>query len=137
MNVLIDTSIWSEVLRRRARGRSPYETEVQELIDEGRVVIFGPIRQEILSGIKSDKQFEALRDILRAFSDYELMTEDFEEAAVCFNRCQRRGIQGSNTDFLICAIALRNGFEIFTRDKDFAHFKKALRVKLYAPRFQK
>ena len=137
MNVLIDTSIWSEVLRRRARGRSPYEIEVQELIDEGRVVMFGPIRQEILSGIKSDKQFEALRDILRAFSDYELITEDFEEAAVCFNRCQRRGIQGSNSDFLICAIALRNGFEIFTRDTDFSRFKKALRVKLYATRFQK
>ena len=135
MNVIVDTPIWSDVLRRRKRGVSPFARDVQELIDEGRVVMFGPVRQELLSGIRGQQQFETLRGILRAFPDHELVTQDFEKAAECFNDCRRRGIQGSNTDFLICAVALRNKFEIFTGDKDFIGFSRVLALHLYEQRF--
>jgi len=136
MKVIVDTSIWSDVLRRRKRGVSPFAREVQELVDESRVVIAGPIRQELLSGIESEHQFAALREILRAFPDEVLVTADFERAASCYNECRQRGIQGSNTDFLICATALRNEFEIFTADRDFDHFAKVLPLQFYDRRFR-
>jgi predicted nucleic acid-binding protein len=105
--------------------------ELASLIADGRVAMIGAIRQELLSGIKEHAHFERLRDQLRAFSDIEIRSDDYEEAASFYNLCRDRGIQGSNTDFLICAIAARNEFAIFTTDADFAHFAKALPITLY------
>ncbi|HPO37554.1 MAG TPA: hypothetical protein PLU38_12910, partial [Kiritimatiellia bacterium] len=39
--------------------------------------------------------------------------------------------QGSNTDFLICAAAVRRDLCIFTCDRDFSHFAKCLPVVLH------
>lgn len=108
--------------------------ELAELILEGRVVTMGPIRQELLSGVKGNQQFEVLRDRLQAFPDIELSTADFEEAARFFNRCRSSGIQGSNTDFLMCAVASRRDLAIFTTDNDFTTFGRLLPLKLHEPR---
>lgn len=78
-------------------------------------------------------QFELLRDHLRAFPNLELATGDYEEAAA-FNRCRSRGIQGSNTDFLICSAASRRNLAIFTTDRDFEQYVKALELELHEPR---
>ncbi len=134
MNVLVDTSIWSLALRRGAVGNHTFVQELSELIQELRVRIIGPIRQELLSGIKSEAQFEELRSYLAAFPDLPLETKDFEKAAEFFNLCREKGIQGSNTDFLICSVAFRNKLEIFTADNDFLAFKKYLSVNLYSPK---
>ena len=136
MNVIVDTSVWSRGLRRTDMSAAGTTREVAELIHEGRVVMLGPIRQELLSGVREEQQFTRLRDALRPFSDHRLSQEDFETAAACFNRCRRRGIQGSNTDFLICAVASRNRFEVFTRDLDFDRFRRVLGIKLYSTRFR-
>jgi predicted nucleic acid-binding protein len=102
------------------------------LISHGAVAIMGPIRQELLSGIKQVKQFEQVRDALRSFLDIPLVTEDFEAAAQYFNLCRSKGVQGSMTDFLICAVAIRQDIEIFTTDLDFKHYHKHLPIALYA-----
>src|SRR4029079_19490475 len=104
VNVLVDTSVWSLALRRPAAHGSRETAELVELVREGRVAMIGAIRQEILSGIRASEQYRKLRDRLRAFGDVELDEADYEEAATCFNRCRARGLQGSNTDFLICAV---------------------------------
>ena len=134
MNVLVDTSVWSLALRRPAAHGISETSELVELIREGRVAIMGAIRQEILSGIKAAEQYRKLRDRLRAFSDETLDETDYEEAATCFNRCRARGLQGSNTDFLICAVSMRRRLAILTTDKDFAGFAKVLGFELHAPR---
>lgn len=134
MKVLVDTSIWSLVLRRSAK-ENPVKTELSELIKEVRVQIIGAIRQEILSGIKSPKQFEELKFYLSSFPDLEAKTKDYEQAAEFFNLCRNEGVQGSNTDFLICSVAVNNDLEIFTNDKDFENFKNYIPIRLYSPRF--
>ena len=110
------------------------ERELVELIREGRVLMLGPVRQEILSGLRQPTQFKTLRERLRAFPDLALETADYEVAAACFNLCRSRGIQGSNTDFLLCSVALRLGAAILTTDHDFQAFKRVLRIKLHQPR---
>jgi predicted nucleic acid-binding protein len=107
MKVLVDTSVWSLALRRRAGGDRPEVIELRSLIDEGRVAMIGAIRQELLSGLRTHASFEQLRDHLRPYADEPLETTDFERAAEHFNTCRARGVQGSNTDFLICAVAER------------------------------
>jgi predicted nucleic acid-binding protein len=44
-----------------------------------------------------------------------------------------RGLQGSNTDFLLCAVADRHRMAILTTDKDFASHAKLLSIPLYPP----
>ena len=60
-----------------------------------------------------------------------MQSEDYEQAAEFFNICRRNGIQGSNTDFLLCAISARHDLAIFTTDADFARFQQYLPVMLY------
>lgn len=131
MRVLVDTSVWSLALRRRARLDEPVVEELRSLIDQGRVAMIGPIRQELLSGIRALESFERLRDHLRPFVDEQLETADFERAAEHFNTCRARGVQGSNTDFLICAVAERRKLPILTTDTDFLRFATILPIALH------
>jgi hypothetical protein len=134
VNVLVDTSVWSLALRRRRLTEAPETSELAELVREGRVSLLGPVRQELLSGIAEEKQYTVLRDHLRAFPDVALDPGDYEDAATFFNRCRARGVQGSNTDFLICAAAARRQLGILTTDADFRHFAKLLPIHLHTPR---
>lgn len=134
MKVLVDTCIWSLALRRSDGSDGPEVTELIELVKELRVQLIGPVRQEILSGIKHMDQFTKLRDHLRPFLDLELTSRDFESAAEFYNLCRGKGVQGSNTDFLICAVAVQHQMPIFTTDADFTFFQQHLPIKLYHSR---
>jgi predicted nucleic acid-binding protein len=134
MNILVDTCIWSLALRRSSPQDVPQVRELKELVSEQRVVMLGPIRQEILSGIREQVQFNVLRDKMRSFPDFPLVQEDYETAAVFFNDCRRSGIQGSTTDFLICAVSARHALPIFTTDNDFVSYQQHLAINLYQSR---
>ena len=133
MKVIVDASVWSLALRRRTDPQNVAVKVLRELIQDALIVMLGCIRQEILSGVRSSDQFEKLRDQLRAFPDEFLQTKDYEKAAEFFNVCQRQGIQGSNTDFLICAAAANRGYAIFTTDRDFSRFRAAVGITLFSP----
>lgn len=132
MKVLVDTSIWSLVLRSKQVNNKA--DCLSELIEEGRVEIIGPIRQEILSGIVSEKQFEKLKSYLEAFPDIPLSSEDYVAAAHAFNLCRRKGIQGSHTDFLICAVAQNHNLSIYTADNDFHFYASVLPILIHSER---
>lgn len=131
MNVLVDASVWSLALRRGNPRDEPAVLELRKLIGEMRAEIIGPIRQELLSGIRERAQFEKLRGRLAAFVDLPLNTGDHELAADYFNRCRSQGLQGSNTDFLICAVAVRRRLTILTTDLDFPAFARHLPIQLW------
>ncbi|HEY2120354.1 MAG TPA: PIN domain-containing protein [Candidatus Acidoferrum sp.] len=138
MNVLVDTSVWSLALRRKAQDLNPAETaavsELSNLINAGRAKIIGLVRQELLSGIKTSSQFEKLRMLLRSFPDEPISTDDYESAASAGNQCRARGVAVSVSDILICAIALSRDWAVFASDPDFVAYAKILPVKLHAPR---
>jgi predicted nucleic acid-binding protein len=135
MMVLVDTPVWSLALRRSAKDLNPPEqtrtAALRELIRAGRAQLVGPVRQELLSGIRQEKTFRELRDYLRAFDEPVLEAADYEDAAHIANRCRSRGIAGSAIDFLLSAIAARRNWEIFTADRDFARYAKAFPLRLY------
>src|SRR5438105_3129237 len=102
MKVIVDTPIWSALLRRpQESSHQSLLQELQNLVAANRVVLLGPIRQEILSGIRQPAHFERVRQHLRHFEDLPLEVYDYESAADAFNTCRTHGIQGSHTDFLI------------------------------------
>ena len=136
--VLVDTPVWSLALRRRAPDLNAREQRLTralaELVREGRAQIAGVVRQELLSGIREAERFEKLREYLRAFDDPRLDAADYEEAARMHNQCRTRGIAGSAIDFLICAVAARRGWQVFTTDRDFERYARVLAVGLYGVR---
>lgn len=134
MNVLVDTCVWSLALRRSSPQDTPIVRELRELISEQRVVMLGPVRQEILSGIREETHFQRLREHLRAFPEAALEQSDFENGAEFFNTCRRNGVQGSNTDFLICAVATRLTIPIFTTDADFTVYNRFIPFSLHTVR---
>jgi predicted nucleic acid-binding protein len=134
MKVIVDTCVWSLALRRNTVENNPYIEELKSLIEEIRVQMIGPIRQELLSGIKSKQQFDTLKLHLEPFEDIELEAKDYELAAEYFNAARNKGIQGSNTDFLICAISSRRKISILTTDKDFTNFQAIFPISLHVPR---
>lgn len=130
MKVLVDTSVWSLALRRRSPAH-PSVDELRRLIVAGRAALVGPVRQELLSGIREIAVFERLQEQLAAFDDEPLTAADFERAAAFFNTCRARGLQGSNTDFLLCAVAVGHGMPLLTTDEDFARYAAVLPVLLH------
>ncbi|MBI5557681.1 MAG: PIN domain-containing protein [Deltaproteobacteria bacterium] len=137
MKIIVDTCVWSLALRRNESQSSYLVDELSELISEVRVQLVGPIRQELLSGVKSKVQFNMLKKHLSAFSDLPLLSSDFELAAEFFNLARSKGIQGSNTDFIICSLAYNHKMSIFTTDRDFESYASVLPITLYEPRLRK
>jgi len=135
MMALVDTPVWSLALRRRPEHLSDSQRGLAdilaELIREGRAQMLGPIRQELLSGIREEAQFKRIRDYLRAFREPSLEAVDYEDAARMSNQCRSRGIAGSPVDFLICAAAHRRGWTILTTDRDFRNYASVLPVRLH------
>jgi len=138
MRVIVDTSVWSLALRRKKTKLNNAEIqiidELIELINESRVVLVGPIRQEILSGIVSKAQFNKLKKKLNAFEDFFIKQNDYETASEFFNVCRKNGVQGSHIDYLICAVSSNNDFSIFTTDKDFENYSKHVNIQLHKVR---
>ena len=147
MQVLVDTSVWSLALRRAPAAalnvasdetlRATVDTHQQaavstlrDLISDGRARLIGAVRQELLSGIKSAQQFGALSAALKGFEDIALLQSDYELAAEFFNTCRSKGVQGSPTDFLICAVASARKLTILTTDQDFVLYGKHLPIDL-------
>jgi predicted nucleic acid-binding protein len=130
MKVLVDTCVWSQSLKHKIPNLE-LANKLKDLINDGRIAMIGPIKQELLSGISDTMQFEKLKEKLSSYEDVPLKTEYFVKAAEFNNTCRKNGIQGSTTDFLICAVAHLENLFIFTVDNDFENYKKYLPIKLF------
>lgn len=130
MKYLVETSVWSLAFRRQAHANEKVVILLSELIDRKQVVLCGAVRQELLSGIKLQEQFKLLKSRLRYFEDIRTTAVDFELAAEFYNTCRAHCVQGSNTDFLLCAIAANHNLTLLSSDGDFQHFQKHLKFKL-------
>ena len=140
MNVLVDTSVWSLLLRHKpttdnALQIQKLKTIVTELIHTQQIRLMGSIRQELLSGVVHQAQFDKLVVAVSAFEDEVITYNDYICAAQSFNQCRAQGIQGSHVDFLICAVAMNHHLRILTTDKDFIHYQKILPLDVWMPNF--
>jgi len=131
LKVIVDTPIWSYALRSKRKGYESHVQEFEALILDQRVVILGPIRQEVLSGYSTKSRFEKLNNKLKYFENTQIVDDDYVQAALFSNTCRSKGVQGSHIDFLICAVAFRLKSEIFTTDNDFSYYEKHIPLQLF------
>jgi predicted nucleic acid-binding protein len=121
VKLLVDTSVWSLALRRKnTADLSPHEqklkSELVQAIQDGRVAMLGLLRQELLSGIKEKAQFDKVKAALDPYLDEPINPADYEYASRVYNECRNQGIEAGTVDILICAVAVRRGWEVLSGD---------------------
>lgn len=132
--VLIDTNIWSTFFRRNKAEDQKLRANLEMLMQENRISMIGPIRQEILTGIKDHSKYLILKEYLQAFEDETITTEAYEYAAKIANDCMKNGIAISSIDAIIVAVIALHGFEIYTNDHDFIRYRTIVQFTQYQER---
>jgi len=128
---IIDTSVWSEALRRKKNTVNSSETVVRKIIEnDDEIVILGIILQEILAGISNEKLFNEIKDILDDFVYLDITKNDYIYASELSNKCRSKGINAGSIDFLIASAAIRNEIQLVTFDKDFVNISKHSDLKI-------
>jgi predicted nucleic acid-binding protein len=123
--LIIDTSVWSEALRRKKNTVNSSETIVRKIIEnDDEIVLLGFILQEILTGISNEKLFSEIKDILDDFQYLDITKNDYIYASELSNKCRSKGIIAGSIDFLIASTAIRNELQLVTFDKDFINISK-------------
>jgi predicted nucleic acid-binding protein len=128
--IACDTSVLSLFFRRAKPSHEDTATTVGRLIEDNRAALLSIVRQELLSGIREPEHFDRIRQASEAMPLFCAEDEDHTTAARFFNTCRTKGVQGSPVDFLICAMAYRREFPIFTTDPDFAHYARLIPIQL-------
>ncbi|MCG2591394.1 PIN domain nuclease [Ramlibacter sp. XY19] len=116
--LLVDSSVWID----RSLGVDTQGTRfVDERDGQEDIAVTGIIYQEVLQGARSDRGFEALRDMLSTMvllEPRELST--YEIAAILHRRARRVGFTiRKPDDCLIAAVALEHGALLVHNDRDF------------------
>lgn len=123
--VLVDTSIWVEVLR---RGEG---LDLETLVDFDEVVTCPPVVQELLQGIRDPGPHAAAREALLSLPMVEspMSLATYLEAAELFRSARRAGFTvRSSIDCLIAACAARHSLAVLHRDRDFEALAKVAAI---------
>ncbi len=121
--ILVDTNVLTAAYR-RASNRSQDEEKVtaffrQAIVDDWPIIIPGIVYQEILSGVRSERQWTKLKTALVGFQISLAQIDDHELASKYRNICLRRGLATSAADCLIAAMATTRNARVLTLDRDF------------------
>lgn len=121
MNLVVDTSVWSLVLRRpHVNEDDPYVRAFRGHLESGDgLFLIGHILQELLDGLKSTKQFDRLLTLLEPYPLLDVDRQTYVAAARLRAVCRAKGVNAGPIDFLIAAACCQHGFPLLTADKDF------------------
>jgi predicted nucleic acid-binding protein len=128
--ILVDSSVWIDFLSSRP---GPGGQELRRLIEDAApVAITGLVETEVLQGLKRDvKRIEtylSLFDLLEAHG-----FETYRNAAVLFRLARSKGVTLTTTDALITTLAVENGAEVFSLDRDFVRMAPMAGFRLHQP----
>ena len=131
--VLVDTSVWIYALN----GKETWQTKLldQLITEDAPVVICPTIMQEILQGIKEDKDFHAVKESL---SGFEMLDIDPVEAAIgaasLYRNIRKQGITiRKSNDCLIAFYAIFCKAALLHYDADFDRIAQCTTLKIITP----
>lgn len=119
MKIIVDTSVWIDFLNGE---RNEHTEKLKHLIQDDEPVYLLPvIIQEILQGIRSDKNFE---DILNLLDGFPLITPDPIDGAIgaakLYRELRKKGITiRKSNDCLIAYSCIETGSRVLAKDRDF------------------
>jgi len=126
VNLVVDTSVWSLVLRRpRVDESNPSVRAFRAHVEANDgIFLIGNILQELLDGLRDKKDFERLLSLLDPFPILGLGRETYVAAAELRQRCRSRGVQVGPIDCLIAAACIQESYPLLTADRDFVNLAK-------------
>ncbi len=114
--ILVDTSAWIEFLRDTGSATC---VRVDELLAE-ELASCQPVRMELLAGARDGRHLQALRGLLARTTILETLPTDYEDAAMLYRTCRRRGETVRKLiDCLIAAHAIRARLPLLHSDADY------------------
>jgi predicted nucleic acid-binding protein len=131
-NILVDSTIWIEFFHER--GRSIEADVLQELItEENNIFICPVIYQEVLQGVRDDKIFKEIKNILlnALMINTEIMYVT-EHAIDLYGFLRKKGVTvRKQYDCLIASYAILNDTYLFHNDSDFEQIAKYSKLKIF------
>jgi predicted nucleic acid-binding protein len=116
-DVLIDTSVWIQYLRRK----EPTFSRVEELILSERVCCTGIVLGELMQGAKSDEESNVIQSFVQAFDFLPESSSLWLKAGELSRRLRARGTTAGLADCYLAISAHEADVQVFTFDEDFEH----------------
>jgi len=123
--ILVDTSVLIGYIK-KLKG-VPYDKMDYILSNDLPYGICFYIYQELLQGSSTDREYELLKEYLNTIPFYDLRygRESFENAALMYKNCRKRGITIRSTiDLIIAEIAIENNLYLLHDDNDYTNISK-------------
>lgn len=133
MTFLVDTSVWSLLLRRDADDGSPYVAVLRDALQTERVATTGLILQELLQGAVRQRTRRAIEERFRALLYLDATRGDHVAAADLGNTLRSAGVQVATVDALIAQLAITHDLNLLTTDRDFEHAARHVPLRVWAP----
>ena len=121
--VLIDTSAWIDFFRGKQTATAD---AVQLALQLGAARLCGPVKAELLQGVKTKKEKQQLQVMFSAVENLSTNEADWETAGNSLQMLREGGVTLPLTDALIAAIANRHKAIVLTLDHHFSHLKVQL-----------
>lgn len=129
---MVDTSLMIDYLKGTENAAA---LRLQYVLDNN--IPFGInsfIYQEVLQGVKSEKDFERVKKYLDTQKLYALHDdrESYASAARIYYDCRKKGITvGSSIDCLVAQTAIENNLFLLHNDLDFDRMSKVVNLKIF------
>ena len=133
MTLLVDTCVWSLVLRRDVASTAPEAQHLKDaLLGSEVVVTTGLVLQELLQGFAGPRAQLQMIKSLAALPLLQPDREDHINAAAVRNVCRQSGIQLGTVDALITQLCIHHDLTLLTTDKDFMHAAKHCKLRIWS-----
>ena len=134
MSTLVDTSVWSLMLRRGGPADHWAARRLVRLIEERHPVsITGVVLQELLAYFRDDATAATVARKLAPFPLLEPTREEHERAAALFRKARAHGVAATTIDCLVAQLAVSRRAELLTTDGDFTHLAPLIGGRLATP----
>ena len=132
MSLMVDTSVWIDGFNPKIKN--PEKEALKKLIQDDYPIFLCPvIYQEVLQGIREEKTFEHIKNILQ---QYRMINIDIlyvtNYAIDLYRYLRKKGITiRKSVDCLIASYAILTNMPIMHNDSDFTLIARESKLKIY------
>jgi len=134
MSVIVDTSVWIDAFNPKIQ--TPQKALLINLIQNDYPIYLCPIiYQEILQGIKEEKYFNEIKNILQNYSmlDTDIM-HITNHAIDLYRQLRKKGLTiRKSVDCLIASYAIISDMQLLHNDSDFTQIARESKLKILLP----
>ena len=125
--VMIDTSVWVELLR---HPQTSLRAEIDALVGDGRARLCGAIVAELMQGAMTSKDMTAVEGLAQSIPNLKAEDVVWREAGKLGQRLRLKGVSVGLLDCYLAAVALEHRCQIMSLDKHFLMIAKHTDLRL-------